>query len=99
MNLTKDDLDKIWAKAEHCGADNEKNGYRKDQCGAWIKRSEYGNRNSHYGWEADHIKPAANGGSDAIGNLRPLHWENNAAKSDGRLVCVVKANGNQNAAA
>lgn len=99
MNLTNDDLKKIWAKATSCGPDNEKNGYRKDQCGAWIKFSEYGNRRSSYGWEVDHITPAGNGGSDAISNLRPLHWKNNAAKSDGRLVCVIKAQGNQNIAA
>ncbi|HRJ07361.1 MAG TPA: HNH endonuclease signature motif containing protein [Prosthecobacter sp.] len=67
--------------------------WRKDTCGAWIARNQYGNRDSNYGWEIDHINP--NGG-DAISNLQPLQWENNVAKSDGRHKCVVKGVGNKN---
>lgn len=99
MNFTEAQIDQVWAKAQKSGTDNEKNGYRQDQCGAWIKRSDYGNRNSKYGWEADHITPASKGGSDAMSNLRPLHWKNNTAKSDGRLVCAIKSRGNENVAA
>ncbi len=64
---------------------------RKDICGAWIRRDQHGNRDSEYGWEIDHIRAVANGGSDSILNLRPLHWQNNARKSDGNLVCPVTA--------
>lgn len=64
---------------------------RKDVCGAWIKLSDYGNRNSEFGWEIDHVIPAANGGSDMLDNLRPLHWQNNASRSDGWLTCPVTA--------
>ena len=99
MNLNTAELNQVWAKAQYVSEENEKNGYRKDQCGAWIKGSDYGNRNSLYGWEADHITPTAKGGTDAISNLRPLHWKNNASKSDGRLVCAVKSNGDKNVAA
>ncbi len=72
------------------------NGYnpaevRKDQCTAWIKRYDYGDRNSQYGWEIDHITPEANGGGDELSNLRPLQWRNNASKQDGKLTCPVKA--------
>ena len=70
--------------------------YRKDKCGAWMRFKEYGDRNSIYGWEIDHITPVSKGGSNSLYNLRPLQWENNMAKSNGRLSCAVIANGNEN---
>ncbi len=70
--------------------------YRKDQCGAWISREKHGDRNSNFGWEIDHIKPASEGGSDDLDNLRPLQWENNVTTSNGRLTCPVKADGTTN---
>ena len=70
--------------------------WRKDQCGAWIGWRYYGNRNSQYGWEIDHITCIANGGTDALSNLRPLQWENNASRQNGRLSCVIVASGINN---
>lgn len=56
--------------------------WRSDKCGQIMKWSEHGNRQSEYGWEVDHINPVANNGTDAIGNLQPLNWSNNASKAD-----------------
>lgn len=67
--------------------------WRRDQCGAWIGRNYYGNRNSEYGWEIDHINPSV---GDDLANLRPLQWENNVSKSDGRLTCPVTSQGAHN---
>ncbi len=78
----------VWAKATYVDPTNETNGFRKDACGAWIRLQDYGNRDSAWGWEIDHISP---GGPDILSNLRPLHWKNNCAKSDGRLSCAVRA--------
>jgi hypothetical protein len=56
--------------------------WRRDLCGSVIKYGDHGNRDSKYGWEIDHIYPVSKGGSDELPNLQPLHWENNAKKSD-----------------
>lgn len=53
-----------------------------DRYGAVMEWAEHGNRDSKYGWEIDHIKPASKGGSDDLSNLQPLQWENNATKGD-----------------
>lgn len=83
---------KVWEKGTVV-ANNDPKVWRQDQCGAWIRWSDYGNRNSQYGWEIDHSSP---GGSDTPSNLRPLQWLNNVEKSDGRLKCNITASGPNN---
>lgn len=56
------------------------NRWRRDAYGNNISFAAYGNRNSDYGWEVDHIVPVALGGTDAFSNLRPLHWRANVAR-------------------
>lgn len=55
--------------------------FRKDACGMWIVFDQYG-QTSEFGWEVDHRKPVAKGGTDDLNNLHPLHWRNNRHKSD-----------------
>lgn len=58
------------------------NTWRYDMCGNVMKSSDYGNTNSQYGWEVDHVKPVAKGGTDDLSNLQPLQWDNNRKKGD-----------------
>lgn len=95
MAFTEDTIQKVWEKATVV-SNNDPKVWRKDQCGAWIARSKYGDRNSQYGWEIDHITPESEGGGHELSNLRPLQWENNASKQAGRLTCPVTASGKEN---
>jgi len=70
--------------------------WRKDDCAAWISRTEFGNSLSVFGWEVGHITPVATGGTDLISNLRPLQWKNRASKQEGKLTAPVTAYGGQN---
>ena len=95
MSFSEDAIQKVWEKGRFVsGYDSAV--WRKDECGEWVDRSQYGNRHSRYGWEIDHIRPESEGGGDALSNLRPLQWENNASKQEGRLVCIVTSSDTQN---
>jgi hypothetical protein len=54
---------------------------RRDMCGASMQRYAYGTE-TLYGWEIDHLMPVSKDGTDDLGNLQPLQWENNRYKSD-----------------
>lgn len=95
MGFSDSDVQKVWEKGQIV-SNNDPAIWRKDQCGAWVGRSKYGNRDSQYGWEIDHITAEASGGGDELSNLRPLQWENNASKQDGRLSCPITASDTQN---
>lgn len=56
--------------------------YRKDKCGHILHWMDYGNRQSDFGWEIDHINPVAKGGDDNFNNLQPLYWKYNLEKGD-----------------
>lgn len=95
--ITNDIIERVWSKARI------ENGYnpdlvRKDACGAWIMKNHYGNRNSEYGWEIDHVYPISMGGSDDEANLRAMQWENNLAKGDDYPIYLskIQAEGNKN---
>ena len=76
-------VEQVWNKGNIIlGYDSNK--WRMDVYDSKIQRNEYGNRESIYGWEIDHIDP--NGGDD-ISNLQPLQWENNVKKGNGQLQC------------
>ena len=82
----------VWQKAAIVTG-NDPAVRRKDACGAFIRRQDYGDTTSQYGWEIDHIRPVAAGGTDDMANLQALQWENNRHKSDNypQWSCKVRA--------
>ena len=70
----------VWLKG-HPIAGRDRDKWRRDDFGNVIQYSQYGNRDSRFGWEFDHIRAVADGGTDDISNLRPLHWEANVKQN------------------
>lgn len=79
--FSEDIIEAVWRKAL-IQPNNNPDMFRKDYAGAWICFNAYGDRDSQYGWEIDHLKPVIDGGTDDIDNLYPLHWRNNLAKGN-----------------
>ena len=69
------------------GKDSAK--FRLDSCGALMEWDRFGDRQSDFGWEIDHVVPkslltergATENEIDDEDNLRPMHWKNNDTKS------------------
>lgn len=94
-NWTEEEIQAVWDKGEVVLRFNPRQ-WKKDACGAWISRQQYGNRDSDFGWEIDRLVPAEKGGTDDVSNLRPLNWKNALSKQDGKLVYRVIAYGGCN---
>lgn len=88
MEVTEEIKELVWGHSTKVkGYDPDL--FRKDSAGAWISFGEFGNRNSQYGWEVDHIYPTSLGGDDQIENLRAMQWENNVSKGNDYPVYIA----------
>ena len=75
MSFSEETIQSVWEKGEIV-AKYDANRFRKDQCGAWMRRLSYGDKNTMLGWKIDHNKAESEGGRDELSNLRPLQWRN-----------------------
>lgn len=69
----KEIVDAVWELAETIDG-NDSALWRKDECGAWINKLEYGKRHSSFGWEICDLSLGRRPGT--LSALRPMQWEN-----------------------
>ena len=69
----------VWDKAENIPLVSPDIA-RRDKAGKMIKKVHYGDRSKKTGWEIDHSKPRAEGGTDHLNNLQALNWRDNVKK-------------------
>ena len=93
MDFTPDLIERIWRKAAAKATEGSPNAggeFRLDSCGAWIRRRDFNDSESEYGWGIDCVCPAARlraeglpeGAAEAEINLRPMHVANLCAKGE-----------------
>ena len=78
--ISQSDIKWCWEQAKPIPGKNP-DLYRIDEEGYQIHWPSYG-KNSPQGWEIDHRKPIAKGGTDHRRNLRALNTKANRLKSD-----------------
>ncbi|MBR5168645.1 MAG: hypothetical protein IKW86_11355 [Salinivirgaceae bacterium] len=99
-NYSEEQIEKAWEMATIVKG-YDPNMFRKDPCGAWIRRDCY-NKECKYGWTIDHAIPKSlfkdNGYDSTPLNRRAMHWENNASKANDfpQYNCVVTSDGDKN---
>lgn len=80
MPISDKQKDAVWNKAKRIrGKDPSK--YRQDPYGNKMYYDSYG-KDTEKGWEIDHIRPKARGGSDATVNLQALNTKVNRQKGN-----------------
>lgn len=79
-NFTQERLDQIWDKGETIKGKNP-DLYRQDKFGNQMYKPSYG-KMSPMGWNVDHSKPQAKGGTDHLNNLQPMNSRANSRKGD-----------------
>jgi hypothetical protein len=77
-------LEQVWEKA--CSIPGlDPCLFRRDEQGALIRKSDYNNESSIYGWCFYHLKPLWEGGSSDVGNVTPLNCTNKIMTLAGSL--------------
>ena len=87
MEFTNETVQSAWEKARATN-DKDPTEWRKDECGAWINRSHYGNQVSEFGWKLENLRP---GEDPKLENLRPFQHANSFDKATGQPHCRVTA--------
>jgi hypothetical protein len=87
MTISEATVQAVWEKGR---GDSNRNAdtWRKDECGAWMRREHYGHVTSEFGWK---IEVTVTGGKADIGDLRPFHRDNGFDLNTGERRCRITA--------
>lgn len=77
-NYSEERLNQIWDKGQTIRGKNP-DLYRQDKYGNMMYKPSYG-KTSAMGWNVDHSKPQALGGTDHLNNLQPMNSRENSSK-------------------
>lgn len=83
MAFSDDIVQKVWEKGR-ADQDRDADTWRKDECGAWLRREHYDNPVSEFGWKIVNVSA---GGADDLENLRPFHRSNEYDRANERPHC------------
>ncbi|WP_322949528.1 HNH endonuclease domain-containing protein [Mycoplasmopsis cynos] len=72
------DKNKVWASVKSYQNGNKK----RDFAGRIMDKSAYGDPNSEFCWNIDHILPVSCGGKDELENFIAVHCETNTEKAN-----------------
>lgn len=87
MPYDKETIDQVWQHGRVM-TDLDPALWRRDECGAWMRREHYGRESSEFGWR---IVNVSLGGPDTAENLRPLQHANRYDRGERRAHCKVTA--------
>ncbi len=87
MSMGEENIQAIWEKGRGTN-DRDASIWRRDECGAWIRREHYGHETSEYGWK---IEVTVAGGGDELDYLRPFHRDNGFDPNTGQARCAITA--------
>jgi hypothetical protein len=87
MELSEELVQQVWENAR-ATSDQDPRHWRKDECGAWMRREHYGHTYSEFDWKIDN---ASIGGADVAENLRAFHHANSYDRAERRPHCHVTA--------
>jgi hypothetical protein len=87
MPYDHETMDKVWQHGRVM-TDLDPALWRKDECGAWMRREHYERPSSEFGWKIVNISI---GGPDTVENLRPLQHANGYDRGEQHAHCKVTA--------
>jgi hypothetical protein len=87
MGFAEEMIQAVWEKARGT-SERDPTEWRKDQCGAWLRREQYNHPDAEFGWKVLNVVP---GGGDKIEDLQPFHWRNSYDIANGQAHCQAIA--------